>query len=311
MIIQFFRRSDNTSFAYLCDSIIPILKSLGHQVFVKSVDKKIEGEKLCRSHLAILYGLIPDVKWLSTSHIKIAGLVCEQELTKREIEIIKKANLDEIWLPSQFVIEKFQKVGFVNNLALIPHGIPRIEPIKKKEQTNKISMIFSSYENPCFNVQRKGIFEVLEAWTKYKIDKKLILRTVKRSYYDNFDLTNVIFREERLTDLKEIFEESDAILCPSYCEGFGIVGLESFAYGVPLISSKTGNDYLNGNSYIHIDLPITPEKICNSINDLYLGLQEYKDIALNQAPIVYEKYKWESFCGLISKRISVITSKQK
>ncbi len=123
MKIQFFKRSDNTSFDYLGREIIKGVKSYGHEVNVKSVDKYIEGEKIDRADIAIVYGLISDIRWVLPYKLKIAGLVCERDLNHKEIKQIKEANLTEIWLPSEFVMAKFQQEGFINNLSLVPHGV--------------------------------------------------------------------------------------------------------------------------------------------------------------------------------------------
>jgi len=311
MKIQFFKRTDTTSFDYLGTCISEICRAHGHKVVVKSINKFVEGEGIERAEVGMSYGLISDIRHLAAYPIKIAGLVCEKDLTPKEIKIIKNIDPTEIWVPSEFVMKKFQEAGFIKNLALVPHGLGEVTKVKNKKRTDKVLMIFNSYKKADFSVERKGIFEVLEAWGKYKIPQKLILRTKYRNYYGKYDLSNVSFIEDRVEDIGGLLNDCDAVLCPSYSEGFGIVGLEALAHGVPLISTKTGNDYLQKDVfYTHIDLPVTVEKIKIAIDETYLDLDINKKIAMGQADRVYKKYKWQSLYKIIEKRISVLKSKR-
>ena len=71
---------------------------------------------------------------------------------------------------------------------------------------------------------------------------------------------------ERYTyrDLKNIFDETDVLVCPSiWYETFGYTVLEALSYGVPVIISGTvgAKDILEDGAGIVVD-DITSEKLC-------------------------------------------------
>ena len=140
-------------------------------------------------------------------------------------------------------------------------------------------------------------------------DVKLLLRTKFRSYYKRYDLTNVEFIEYRIQNLDELYEQADVVLCPSRGEGFGLIGLEAVVRAKPLISTKTGNDYLEFCKYIHLKTNFDKQDIIDGLYDAYANLKDHRYNAKKQAVKMQNKYSWERIARpIIKKRLEILFS---
>lgn len=284
MKIQFYRRDDFTSLAFVGERVMREFKK-HHEVIEEKIGETLNPE-VC--DIGILYGLPQDLMYLKRHKVRYAGLVCEKELDDKDIKFIKKAELTEIWLPSKFCIDIYKKAGF-ENVRLVPHGIDEVPESKCLE--GKVLMIYASYPALSWTTLRKNPFKAIEACQK--LSKRIVLRTEKQRYYNKYNLENVKFVKYK-TNLNALYDKCECILCPSDSEGFGLIGLEALARAIPLISTRTGNDYLEGMSYIHIDLPVTVEKIKEALENLDKNWFKYSNNALKQRNRILQKYSWDN-----------------
>lgn len=287
MKLNFYKRNDFTSLSVVGDNVMRELKKQ-HEVIEQDICQPLSPE-VCE--LGIVYGLPQDVAYLKRHNRRIAGLVCEMDLNEKEIGFLKKAELEEIWLPSQFCADIYKKVGF-ENVRIVPHGVDNV-PIGKCLEDN-ILMIYASYKSLSWTTHRKNPFKAIEAAQRFH--KKIILRTEKQRYYNrqNFDGVEFVGYQENLDNL---YDRCSCILCPSESEGFGFIGLDALARGIPLISTRTGNDYLEGMSYVHIDLPVSVDKIYVALEELYNHWDEYSDKAIAQRDKVLNNWSWSNIFG--------------
>ncbi len=305
--VQVFVRNDGSSLDYVGKSVAGLLRN-DFNVGMYGICKPLPDQKYMRGvEVGMVYGLPVDLIWMSRYPLRIAGLVCEQEVTGEEVMHVNVVKPNEVWVPSVFAANEYRKAGVSGNLVLFPHGAKDLPMVGSKKVFNKVLMVFNSYKRNNFHVKRKGIFEVLEAF-KDLPDIKLLLRTDKQPYYLKYlsKMKNVEF-VGRVDSLKDLYSEVDAVLCPSFSEGFGLVGLEALVAGVPLISTKTGNDYLSEQvSYIHIDIPFDSMEIKKSVKMLYNKIDSYKRLAIEQAPVIYEKNKWYNYKSVAVNRIKAL-----
>ena len=322
MSIQFFKRDDGSSLSYVGLNIYKIVKSLYPNTYQKTIAKYVDGEEIKHADVGICVGLIQDMHHLNSYKKKIAVLVCETDLTEKEANRLKEVSPTEIWVPSQFCIYKFIAAGF-KNVYLLPHGIDPTKKIDDYSIKKSVLMIFNSYPKRNFHVERKGVFDVLSAFAKINEagfiskminkkyrelrDIKLLLRTRLRPYYKRCNLKNVEFIEHRYQDINDLYKQADVVLCPSRGEGFGLVGLEAIVRGVPLISTRTGNDYLEFVKYAHLELDYTDNDIINILYDVYTNLKDYRYNARKQATKMQNKYSWHRVASpMIKKRLELL-----
>mgnify|MGYP002641172238 CR=1 FL=1 len=284
MKIDYYRRKDFTSLSVVADNILNLLKNkyeINEQIVGSSIDVE-------RNDVGLVYGMPRDVLYLRRNKKRYAGLVCETHLSDKEISLIKDSDLDEIWLPSRFCEKFYNEAGFTNT-RIVPHGIDPL-PIGKCLEDN-ILMVYASYSSKTWSTLRKNPFKSIEAAQRF--DKKIILRTTPQKYYNKVGLNGVEFVEYQ-ENLDDLYDRCSCVLCPSDSEGFGIIGLEALARGIPLISTKTGNDYLDDMCYIHIDLPVTTDKIYDALDELYGNWQMYSERAIAQREHIINKYSWDN-----------------
>jgi glycosyltransferase involved in cell wall biosynthesis len=286
MKIKFYLRDDFTSLAYIGQRVAKEL-AVKNEVILQKISTPLIAEN---SDIGIIWGLSQDLSYLKRHKIRYAGLVCEKELTEKEIKFIQKAELQEIWVPSKFCEKHFKNAGF-QNVKIVPHGIDNV-PLSSCSEDN-ILMIYTSYNGLSWTTLRKNPFLAINA--AQKINKKILLRTEKQRYYNKYNLDKVEFIPYQ-ENLDGVYNRCSCILCPSDSEGFGLIGLEALARGIPLISTKTGNDYLEEMSYVNIDLPVTEEKIYLSLEKLYKNWNEYRKKSIEQREIIFKKYNWENIC---------------
>ena len=284
MKVLFYRRNDGTSLDYVGRRV---MENLSRKYEVK---EQIIGQELTAENIdiGVVYGLVRDLAYLKRHKRRFAGLVCEADLNDRETEIIRRAELEEIWIPSKFCEEKFLKAGF-KNLRIVPHGVDEV-PVGKCTEDN-VLMIYSSYPGLSWTTLRKRPFESIDAVRRN--GRKLLLRTNKERYYRRYEFPDIEFVGYQ-DNMDKLFDRCSSVLCPSDSEGFGLVGLEALARGIPLISTHTGNDYLEGMHYIHIDLPVTSEKIYDALEKLYNNWYYHNEKATEQRERVLEKYRWNN-----------------
>jgi glycosyltransferase involved in cell wall biosynthesis len=294
MNIQFFKRDDNSSIDFVGSRYYDqIARRQCYPINVKSLTKYIHGQHTARADVGIMFGIFRDLYCLQNYKHKIAGLVCESDLTSGEVEKVQEADPTQIWVPSNFVAEKFIKAG-IQNIALMPYGVDDLPEAKEIDSDEwRIGMIFNSYPQPNFHVRRKGIFETLQALSNLD-NIKLVLRTDDRPYYSQFkDKVDIEF-VPRLEDIGVFYDSVDIVLAPSHSEGFGLIGMEAIARGKPLISTKTGNDYLTeGISYTYLE-EVSPKAIREAVMSTVSNYDNLLTMAREQRPAFIEANSWET-----------------
>lgn len=134
----------------------------------------------------------------------------------------------------------------------------------------------------------------------YGIDCQLVLAGKPDSNYPEiqeeinnskfrFDIINPGFIEQK--ELILFYNAAELFVLPSFCEGFGLVALESLACGTPVIASNsTSLPEILGKSSLYFD-PNQPSQIAQLINSILTDqnlYQNLKNLGLNQI----KKYNW-------------------
>jgi phosphatidylinositol alpha-1,6-mannosyltransferase len=111
---------------------------------------------------------------------------------------------------------------------------------------------------------------------------------------DNVRFTGQLVRE----DLEKEYRASDVFVLPSSGEGFGIVYLEAWQHGLPVIAGNRGaateliSPYVNG---LLVD-PDSPEDIAGAILSLLRHPENGRRMGMNGHRLVVEKYNHSRFC---------------
>ena len=142
--------------------------------------------------------------------------------------------------PSMFIVNKVREMGLKGNFSYLPHFVYADE--WKPSGAEK-----ADYVVYCGRLSgEKGIKTLIKAVKEERVPVKIIgdgpLETDIRNYISNNKLANIElsgYLDKRR--LKEQIEKSRFLIMPSEgYEVFGMVIIESFALGVPVIASKSG-----------------------------------------------------------------------
>ena len=142
---------------------------------------------------------------------------------------------------------------------------------------------------------------VLAGGTGWGMDK-VLNKIRKSSFKDRIILTGYVSEEEKAG----LYKNAEAFLFPSQYEGFGIPVLESFSYGVPVITAKNSSlPEVGGNAAIYIENVMSPAELEECMKKIF-GLSEADRMLLSEKGIQqFNKFTWkkcareifELFCG--------------
>jgi glycosyltransferase involved in cell wall biosynthesis len=240
-----------------------------------------------------------NIKVVMSPHGMLESWILEHNPLKKKIALflfqnkaIKKA--DHIHATAQMEKDSIRKLGFKNEITIIPNGIDLSELKGSKEHYGTKKMVFLSRIHP-----KKGIEILLEAWRN--CDTKgwtlEIAGNGDATYVENLsqsaqDLNNVHFVGAIYQEAKWNFLRSaDVMVLPTFSENFGIVVAEALAVGVPVITT-TGTpwqDLENCNCGWWIDLSVMNLK-STLIKVFNTPIDTLESMGNNGKILVKEKY---------------------
>ncbi len=158
---------------------------------------------------------------------------------------------DAIIVPSFFNYDLFKSLK--RPIFRIPHcldfGLYRPDCPKLLQSNGKFRFLFIGQWK-----ERKGIKELLEAWKFSFSTKKEIDLTIKTDEVSQAEVylsklfgndwkdkcPNIIFTRNHLSDeqMPSYIRSFDCVVLPSWGEGFGLVGLQAMALGIPVITTN-------------------------------------------------------------------------
>lgn len=196
------------------------------------------------------------IKVVLSPHGMLESWILEHKPLKKKIALFLFQNraikrVDYIHATAQMEKNSIRKLGFNNEITIIPNGIDlsEVKEIKTYYKTKKI--VFLSRIHP-----KKGIEILLKAWRNS--DTKgwtlEIAGNGEAIYIANLsqiakDLKNVRFVGAMYDEAKWNFLRSaDVMVLPTHSENFGIVVAEALAVGVPVITT-TGTPWQDLENY--------------------------------------------------------------
>ena len=185
-------------------------------------------------------------------------LAREQNIVMRPYQILRRRYsrfVQEVTAPSQFVLDRHLEMGFFSRaktgLISNTHGFGL-----KEIQLNREKFSKTRRENPVKKFlylgrldKAKGVDLLFQAFSRIAGQGQGCLLRVtgwgpleealreKYKHQDNIVFTGPVFGPEKY----KLIRESDMLVAPSLSpEPFGIVIVEAYAYGVPVITSRAG-----------------------------------------------------------------------
>jgi glycosyltransferase involved in cell wall biosynthesis len=147
---------------------------------------------------------------------------------------------DYIVVPSTYSYNSFLKKGFPAEKLCVAR-LSKEKNVKcqcnKKRKNQEFTMLTIGY-----NFIRKGFYYLLKAWREMNLpDAKLIIRhCIPPAFRKMAEHPSIQIISKHLSndDLINLYHQADVFCLPSIDEGFGLVGLEAMAAGLPVIVTE-------------------------------------------------------------------------
>jgi glycosyltransferase involved in cell wall biosynthesis len=212
--------------------------------------------------------------------------------------------IDRVVVPSKFIKDQMQVI----NKRLSPQVIPNILPERfyksswpRGEATDGSQFIFlgrlEPEKNPLFILQMAA----RDAFSRYLIFGNGSLESVCLKFIDDHRLKNVTLAGYQVSI--DAFRHASILIIPSYVESFGIVALEAWSQGIPVLVSS----YSDGVVEMMVD---SQQGIVKNLDD---DISEWVSAAhlLSRTPLssqvitaIFEKYHASAIGELWQKNIS-------
>ena len=205
-----------------------------------------------------------------------------------------------IFTPSDFVRNKIMQKFRTNNIIVTPNGVDRVtfHPQAKQDRydLHRSYILFVGTLEP-----RKNLSGLIQAWSEIKDEFKKTFLVIVGAAGTVFgplrlqgELERILFLgyvEEE--DLPGIYANAQALVLPSFEEGFGLPALEAMACGTPVVASDGGAlPELVGDAGIIFKLS-EPGSLSSSLRECLSNQQVH--ISLKEKGLARaERFSWQT-----------------
>jgi glycosyltransferase involved in cell wall biosynthesis len=222
---------------------------------------------------------------------------------------------DEVWATSQWVADVYKAAGVTKPIFVYEHGVNEIwkNPVKRERQEQ---LRFLHIGEPAPRKGGQMAFDAFRAAFGDREDVHLTIKAHHQNYiyswkdgdiakldeFSNVSMTDKHFFEHELLDL---YYDHDALIYPSYGEGFGLIPLQALATGMPVVSTYEWAPYrqylitleaqkFQSPWFFHPGKMYTPDY--DHLVEIYKYLdKEFEveaDFSFKSAPYVIADYNW-------------------
>jgi glycosyltransferase involved in cell wall biosynthesis len=190
----------------------------------------------------------------------VIGVATFETINPPKIWINGLKKMNAVMVPSMFNYHEFAKYIDSEKIFYVPHTINwdqyTFQPYQPKSPFTFLWI--GSWR------ERKGYKKLFKAFKDEFQDQnvKLMIRTDKpemaQSYIRQHHIDNIVIHRGTLTheEMPSMMRQADCIVLPTMGEGFGLVGLQAMALGLPLISPEHSGcqEYANTNTSFILDI---------------------------------------------------------
>ncbi|MDZ8117742.1 glycosyltransferase [Pontiella agarivorans] len=199
-------------------------------------------------------------------------------------------------------VDSIRAYGLTNPVALIPNGVELPEPGRLPPIADRKTILFLGRIHP-----KKGIAELLEAWSRFRGDWKLLVAGWDDGGHNEglqakaatLGLKNIEFIGPKYGEEKdELLRSVDAFILPSFSEGLPMSVLEAWSYGLPAVIT----DFCNLPEGFESDAAVRIEPRADSIVrglETMATMSDEERAAMGSAgrSLVEEKFTWSKIAG--------------
>lgn len=220
----------------------------------------------------------------------------------------KLSLIDELWVPNEFCKNVFSEY-FDKNIRVFHHGISEVFTPVKREVNDKFVFLHMG-----FPAVRKNLKDSVDAFLELYAGNKDVELWIKG--YD----TSTIFTTEKniklisgsipYPELNNLMHRANALIYPTWGEGFGFIPLQAMATGLPSIitSGWADYEYLAEDLIINTTLEESPwqsihpgkmfkpdfDSIVYNMNIVYQDYDEYSELFYKNTDHIHDEWSWEN-----------------
>ncbi len=253
--IQELKTSDKLSCEYLLDSMIPDTSILGYIFFTLLNIRKIACHRLIFTNSRLYTRLLPCFLFLKLFYRDIRIIAYHHHFnyyTQKGVlryvhklfELFFLKIIDVVIIPSPYVRDEMTKILPNVNMRYIEIGFD-LQPYFDQNKLNLHNLLFVGTVE-----QRKGIHHLvylarflLYQDIKFHIDIVGNLSDIDyvKSIKDNINNNSLndyitLWGRVETNELEKLYKDADVFVFPSSHEGYGMVIVEAFSYGLPVIA---------------------------------------------------------------------------
>nr|WP_319569928.1 glycosyltransferase [uncultured Draconibacterium sp.] len=211
-------------------------------------------------------------------------------------------------------MESIRKLGFINEIAMIPNGIDLSRVPAPKTEYGSKKVVFLSRIHP-----KKGIELLLDAWKQLNKDGwslevtgngeasyvKFLEKKIEKNKIQNAKILGPLYGDSKWDFIKG----ADIFVLPTYSENFGIVVAEALAVGVPVITTTGApwHELLSHKCGWWIDLSVANLK--ESLDEaMSLSQSQLIEMGINGQRLIKSQYSVVEVAKKLVKKYEKIIS---
>ena len=210
-----------------------------------------------------VFHCIPDMqrRFSYCRHLKTVGFAT-YESTKAPSHwknyLIKN---DLVIVPSEFCYNTFD---FASNLSLVPHccNVDYWKPRAAPKNDKFTFVAIGSW------MKRKGWDELAQAWCLVRGSRLKIVTDHPEKARIKFGKFDNVSYHSKIQDMAAFMSQCDCVVCPTKGEGFGLVGMQALALGLPLIITEWSGVKEYANKDTACMLPIEKTEVLRTMDGI-------------------------------------------
>lgn len=174
---------------------------------------------------------------------------------------------DEVWTTSSMIAQWYKEAGVIKPIYVYEHGVESIWTPKRRRRNDRLNILHVGEP-----ADRKGGSDAVEVFHEVFGNRTDVHLTIKAWIRSNIRIMKgdniiglphtvyknmtTIYEEINQNQMVQIYHDHDAMVYPSWGEGFGLIPLQALATGMPTICTEAWAPYAN---FLHPSLAIGSE----------------------------------------------------
>lgn len=223
---------------------------------------------------------------------------------------------DEVWGTSEWVADVYRQAGVTVPVHVYEHGINDFWKVPTKRERGDV-LRFLHIGEPAPRKGGQMAFDAFREAFGDRDDVHLTLKAYHQSYVWTWldgdvakitECPNVSVLDKQIfeTELRDLILEHDALIYPSYGEGFGLIPLQALVTGMPVVSTYEWAPYrhyvipleaqrFQSPWFFHPGKMYTPdyEHLVETYKYLDKEFEMEADFSFRSAPFVADDFNWQ------------------